>query len=63
MTDEARAAQAAYKRAWRKKNKDKVKAQNQRYWEKKAAQMKEEDKAVINGGGEEDATAETITGG
>ena len=36
MTDEARAAAREYKRRWRESNRDKVKASNNRYWEKKA---------------------------
>ena len=59
MTDAAKAAQAAYKRAWRQRNKDNVKAQNQRYWEKKAAQAREaQTEAATDGGGEADATVE-----
>lgn len=38
MTEKARAARAAYRREWARKNPDKVKAQQARYWEKKAAQ-------------------------
>lgn len=36
MTDAAREAQRAYRRAWAKKNPDKVKAAQERYWERKA---------------------------
>lgn len=39
MTEEAKAAHAAYKREWRKRNKEKVKAANERYWERKAAEQ------------------------
>ena len=39
MTDEARAARNAYKRAWNAANKDKVKAQQERHWEKRAASV------------------------
>lgn len=35
----AEEARREYKRQWRKKNPDKVKAAEKRYWEKKAAQM------------------------
>lgn len=35
-------AQRQYQREWRKKNPDKVKAISNRYWTKKAMQMKEE---------------------
>lgn len=38
MTDAAAKARNAYRRAWAKKNPDKVKAQQQRYWAKKAAE-------------------------
>lgn len=36
----AKAARNAYAKEWRRKNPDKVKAANARYWEKKAAEMK-----------------------
>lgn len=38
--DAAREIKNKYLREWRKKNPDKVKAANARYWEKKAAEMK-----------------------
>ena len=37
MTEEAKQARQAYRREWQRKNRDKVKAYNERYWEKKAA--------------------------
>ena len=37
FSDAAREAQRAYYREWRKKNPDKVREKNRRYWEKKAA--------------------------
>lgn len=37
MEESARAARNAYRRAWYKQNPDKVKAQQERYWRKKAA--------------------------
>ena len=40
MTDEARAARNAYKRSWYAANKDKAKAQQDRHWEKKAAEQR-----------------------
>lgn len=40
MTEEAKAARRAYKRSWNAANKDKVKAAQARYWEKKAAEYK-----------------------
>lgn len=41
MTEEAKEARRAYIREWRKKNPDKLKAAQDRYWEKKAAQAQE----------------------
>lgn len=38
MTVSANEARKAYYREWRKKNPDKVRETNRRYWEKKAAQ-------------------------
>lgn len=43
MTDAAREAQRAYKRAWAKKNPDKVRAAQERYWQRRAEQMKKEE--------------------
>lgn len=42
MTEEARAARNAYRRAWAKANPDKVKAQQARYWARQAKKMAEE---------------------
>lgn len=39
MNDAAREARNAYKREWSKKNPDKVRAQQARYWEKRAAEL------------------------
>ena len=41
MTEQALAARRAYKRKWARENKDKVKAQQERYWTKKAAAAQE----------------------
>lgn len=38
MTKEAIAARREYKRLWAKKNPDKIKAQQRRYWEKRGLQ-------------------------
>lgn len=40
MTEEARKARNEYMKEWRKNNKDKVRANNQRYWEKRASRSK-----------------------
>ena len=42
LTEEARAAKNKYMKQWRAKNKDRVRAINQRYWEKRAAKRVEE---------------------
>ncbi len=52
MTEQVRAAKAAYKREWAKKNPDKIKAQQARYWERQAALIEARARA------EEQATAE-----
>ena len=36
MTEQAKEARRAYKRKWAKENPDKIKAQQERYWNKKA---------------------------
>lgn len=36
MTEAAKEARRAYKREWNRKNKDRVKAAQMRYWEKRA---------------------------
>lgn len=46
LSNEAREAQRAYKREWRKKNRDKVKNANKRYWEKKAMIRRESKEAA-----------------
>lgn len=48
FSDAAKMAQREYARQWRRKNPDKVRENNRRYWEKKAAQA--------NGGEENVAT-------
>ena len=38
MNEQAVAARRAYKREWAKKNPDKIRAQQERFWNKKAAE-------------------------
>ncbi len=38
MTEQAKEARKAYKREWARKNPDKVKAAQERYWHKKAVE-------------------------
>lgn len=42
LTDAAREAQREYMREWRRKNPDRVREKNKRYWERKAAERKED---------------------
>ena len=42
MTEQAKRARAAYLREWRKQNPEKFQAQIERYWERKAEKMQEE---------------------
>lgn len=37
MTDEAKQARREYRRQWQRNNPDKVRAYNERYWNKRAA--------------------------
>lgn len=41
MTDRAKEARKAYKREWCKRNRDKVKEYQERYWNKRAEQEAE----------------------
>ena len=41
MTDKAKEMRREYKRAWNRANKDKVKAAQERYWDKKATETQE----------------------
>lgn len=43
MTEAAREARRQYKREWNRKNKDKVRESQRRYWEKRAAAQNQTD--------------------
>ena len=43
LSDAAKEARREYFREWRRKNPDKVREKNRRYWEKRAAERKEAD--------------------
>ena len=47
MNEAAAEARRAYKRAWAKANPDKIRAQQERYWTKKAEALKEAEKFKI----------------
>lgn len=51
MTEAAKEARRQYKREWNRKNKDKVRESQRRYWERKAAAQQETDTT------QEDSTA------
>ena len=44
MSEAARRARSEYKKAWNQKNREKIRAYNEVYWERKAAAMAAEDK-------------------
>lgn len=46
LDEQARAARAEYFREWRKRNPDKVRENNRKYWKRQAARMAEEKEAV-----------------
>lgn len=55
MSEAAKAAQNEYLKQWRKKNREKVAAINQRYWERKAAALAASENAGdTNNNGNED---------
>lgn len=41
MDEKAREAQRAYMREWRRRNKDKVRESNRKYWVRRAQRMEE----------------------
>lgn len=41
MTDAAKEARRAYRRQWNANNKDKVRAHQERYWQRKAEQLQQ----------------------
>lgn len=43
MNEKAKAARREYKKQWAKKNPEKIKAQQERYWNKKAAEAEAEE--------------------
>lgn len=49
MTDEARQARNQYQREYRKKNRHKIREIEERYWEKKAAELKKLQEGETNG--------------
>lgn len=47
MTDKAKEARRAYKREWNRKNPDKVRAAQERYWRRKAEKEEQADPEKI----------------
>lgn len=60
MNEQALEARRAYKREWNRKNKEKVKAAQARYWERKAAAAAEAAAVKINL--EEDTAGNALQG-
>ena len=54
MSEQAREAQREYNREWSRKNPEKVKAKNKKYWERRAARLAKE-----RGGAKDGTTEET----
>ena len=46
MNEKDREERKAYMRAWRKKNKDRVKEYNSSYWERKSKSKREEEQSI-----------------
>lgn len=46
MNDKAREERNAYLRAWRKKNKDRVREYNSSYWERKSKSKRQEEQSI-----------------
>lgn len=57
MTDQAKEARREYMRAWNAANKDKVKAKNARYWEKRAALNRQKSAENAEKAGKAEASA------
>ena len=62
MTEAARAAKAAYKKEWAKRNQDKVRAARERYWERVAERIREGESIddVIQGKGERENSKRAV---
>ena len=50
LSDEARQARNAYFKRWREKNRDKVKAAQVRYWQKKAGLVQQQKGGAVHDG-------------
>lgn len=46
MNEKAREERNAYMRAWRKKNKDRVREYNSSYWERKSKSKRQEEQSI-----------------
>ena len=47
ISEQAKAAQREYLREWRRRNPEKVRENNRRYWERKAERLEREGRAVL----------------
>lgn len=50
MTEQAREKRREYKREWNRRNRDKVKAAQARYWDRKAAEQQNAENTTCTGG-------------
>ena len=57
MNEQAREAQRVYMREWRRRNKDKVRESNRKYWERRAQRMD-----ARKGDGNDDTVSENCRG-
>ena len=57
MNEQAREAQRVYMREWRRRNKDKVRESNRKYWERRVQRM-----AARKGDGNDDTVSENCRG-
>lgn len=48
MTEEAKAARRIYEREWRARNPEKVRARTERYWTRKAQELKQKNEVKTN---------------
>lgn len=48
LSEKARKMRNEYAKNWRANNKDKVAESNRKYWEKKAQELEEKERGVVN---------------
>ncbi len=48
LSEQAKKLKNEYARKWRENNKEKVAESNRKYWEKKAQELEEKERGVVN---------------